>query len=171
MVECKKKRTVENSTLPAFAKSKVGSSCGTTGLEATTVWSLESKKEQNVSRTRTAVHSSSPCVILERKEERKLKPKPSPPIPHPKKKNNTTQHNPTQYNTTQGERFKPQKNPKKTRNKTTNLRGEMRRERSQRKCAARMQTLKRNPKGRKEKRVDLWISWNIPLDMAKNNKK
>jgi hypothetical protein len=35
--ECKKKRKVENSTLPAFAKSKVGSSCGTTGLEATTV--------------------------------------------------------------------------------------------------------------------------------------
>jgi hypothetical protein len=35
---CKKKRKkVENSTLPAFAKSKVGSSCGTTGLEATTV--------------------------------------------------------------------------------------------------------------------------------------
>ncbi len=69
--ECKKKRKVENSTLPAFAKSKVGSSCGTTGLEATTVWSLESKKEQNVSRTRTAVHSSSPCVILERKKGRK----------------------------------------------------------------------------------------------------
>jgi hypothetical protein len=35
--ECKKKRKVEKSTLPAFAKSKVGSSCGTTGLEATTV--------------------------------------------------------------------------------------------------------------------------------------
>jgi hypothetical protein len=35
--ECKKKRKVENSTLPAFAKSKVGSSCGTTGLEGTTV--------------------------------------------------------------------------------------------------------------------------------------
>jgi hypothetical protein len=68
-----------------------------------------------------------------KKGSKKLKPKPTHPRAPPKK-NKTTQHN-----TTQGERFRPQNDPKKTRNKRAKLRGEMRRERSQRKCAARMQ--------------------------------
>jgi hypothetical protein len=122
---------------------------------------LESKKEQNVSRTRTGVHSSSPCVILERKEERNLNPNPHP---HPPKKKNT-QHNTTQHNTTQGERFRPTKKPEKTRNKSAKLRGEMRREKDRsesawRACSSnnKKQSLKRHPKGRKEKGFDLWIS-------------
>ena len=43
--------------LPALAKSKVGSSRGTAGLEGTTTWSLEAKKERKVSLTRFAGHS------------------------------------------------------------------------------------------------------------------
>jgi hypothetical protein len=36
--------------MPAFAKSRVGSSCGTTGLAAQKVWALDSKKEMKPAR-------------------------------------------------------------------------------------------------------------------------
>eukprot|EP00958_Prasinococcus_capsulatus_P007243 scaffold674_cov371-Prasinococcus_capsulatus_cf.AAC.1 len=50
--------------IPALVKRRVGSSCGTTGLECTMVWPLLSKNLLNVSRTRAAGHSTSvPAMV------------------------------------------------------------------------------------------------------------